>query len=86
VFRRRVDMVRDALPADRLLVFDVAQGWGPLCEFLGVEPPAGEPFPHLNDAETMRRMIEQGMAEGRLISPFDPPSPTAPGRPDDPGR
>jgi hypothetical protein len=71
VFHRHVATVREALPADRLLVFDVRQGWGPLCGFLGVEPPTGEPFPHLNDAEAMQGMFEQLMTEGRMISPFD---------------
>jgi len=46
-FRRRTDEVRAALPAHRLLVFDVAEGWQPLCAFLGVAVPA-EPFPHHN--------------------------------------
>lgn len=31
----------------RLLVYDVAEGWEPLCEFLGVPVPAGA-FPHVN--------------------------------------
>lgn len=46
-FRRRTAEVRAALPPERLLVFDVAEGWGPLCRFLGVPEPA-EPFPHQN--------------------------------------
>lgn len=32
---------------DRLLRFHVAEGWGPLCQFLGEPVPDG-PFPHLN--------------------------------------
>ena len=39
-----------------MLVYEVKQGWGPLCEFLGVEEPE-KPFPHLNDAADMRRLI-----------------------------
>jgi len=46
-YRRRTEEVREALPADRLLVFDVAEGWQPLCEFLEVDVP-DEPFPHHN--------------------------------------
>lgn len=46
-YRRRNDEVRKALPAHRLLVFNVAEGWEPLCAFLGVEVP-DEPFPHHN--------------------------------------
>ncbi|MBS9716088.1 sulfotransferase family protein [Pseudohalocynthiibacter aestuariivivens] len=47
-FRKRALDVQAALPADRLLVFDVAQGWDPLCNFLEVPVPDG-PFPHLNE-------------------------------------
>jgi hypothetical protein len=46
-FRRRTEDVRQALPAHRLLCFDVAEGWGPLCAFLEVPVP-DEPFPHHN--------------------------------------
>jgi len=46
--------VRD--PQDRLLVYEVKEGWEPLCEFLGVEVP-DEPFPRLNDTAEMRRRI-----------------------------
>lgn len=46
-FRRRTEEVREALPAHRLLVFDVAEGWEPLCAFLGVEVP-DVAFPHHN--------------------------------------
>ena len=42
------------VPADRLLVFEVADGWAPLCEFLGVLQPAG-PFPRVNDRASMLR-------------------------------
>jgi hypothetical protein len=39
--------VEAAIPAARLLVFEVAQGWEPLCAFLGVPVP-DLPFPHRN--------------------------------------
>ena len=46
-----------AVPADRLLVFDVKEGWAPLCAFLGVEVP-DEPFPHDNAGmDTLRRLV-----------------------------
>lgn len=46
-YRRRTEEVRAAVPAERLLVFDVAEGWDPLCKFLGVAVP-NEPFPRRN--------------------------------------
>jgi hypothetical protein len=56
VFERHNAEVRRRVPEDRLLVHDVKAGWGPLCEFLGVEVPYG-PFPHTNDTAQMRRNI-----------------------------
>lgn len=56
VFNRHNEAVKASVPADRLLVFEVQQGWGPLCDFLGVDAPT-DAFPHLNDAETFRQMF-----------------------------
>ena len=50
------DAVREAIPAERLLVWKVTEGWEPLCEFLEVPVP-GEPVPHANDAETFRGRV-----------------------------
>jgi hypothetical protein len=46
-FRRHTDAVVAGVPKDRLLVFDVAEGWGPLCAFLGVPVP-DTPYPREN--------------------------------------
>ncbi|PPK71225.1 sulfotransferase [Actinokineospora auranticolor] len=53
--------VRAGVPADRLLTYQVGQGWEPLCEFLEVPVPA-EPFPHLNDTASFQAMVERLMA------------------------
>jgi hypothetical protein len=47
--RRRADVIA-AIPAERLLIFDVVQGWEPLCTFLDVPVP-DTPFPRTNDRE-----------------------------------
>ncbi len=44
--------VRQAILAERLLEFQVDQGWEPLCAFLGVPVP-GLSFPHVNDRVTL---------------------------------
>jgi hypothetical protein len=46
-YRAHNARVREIIPASRLLVFDVRQGWGPLCEFLGTALPT-IPFPRTN--------------------------------------
>ncbi|KAJ0114068.1 hypothetical protein N8I77_007123 [Diaporthe amygdali] len=47
VFKRHYDLVRELVPPERLLEYDVGDGWGPLCEFLGEDRPAA-PFPYTN--------------------------------------
>ncbi|CAF2709820.1 unnamed protein product [Rotaria sp. Silwood2] len=42
---------------NELLVFDVKEGWPPLCKFLNVPIPTDIPFPQLNDAEYIKRGI-----------------------------
>jgi hypothetical protein len=59
VFNEHNQAVRETIPADRLLVFEAKQGWEPLCQFLGVPVPAGEPFPHLGDASSVRTEIRE---------------------------
>jgi len=68
VFRRHVEEVTASLPPDRLLVFDVAEGWEPLCAFLGVPVP-NHPFPRLNDTAKMRRWI----GSTRVLTRVGPP-------------
>ena len=50
VFERHNAEVIAKVPADRLLVFNVKEGWEPLCAFLGVDVP-DMPFPHLNESK-----------------------------------
>ena len=41
--------VRARVPSSKLLEFNVKDGWGPLCKFLGKEIPS-EPFPFVNES------------------------------------
>ena len=56
MYKRHNAEVKRRVPPERLLVYDVKEGWAPLCDFLGVEVP-DEPFPHLNDTREMRRRL-----------------------------
>lgn len=47
-FNAHNDAVKTAIPANQLLVYQVKDGWGPLCTFLGVPVPAAA-FPRTND-------------------------------------
>jgi sulfotransferase family protein len=69
VLERHNEEVKRRVPPERLLVYEVRQGWGPLCEFLGVPEP-DEPFPHLNDAAEMRRGIRMLRALSIAVPTF----------------
>lgn len=60
-YRRHNEDVVSALGADRVLVYDVREGWEPLCAFLGTEVP-DVAFPRANDSTAMRQRIAQAAA------------------------
>lgn len=56
VFRNHYDLVRELVPSDRLLEYDVSRGWEPLCQFLGEDVP-DLPFPFTNSANDFQAGI-----------------------------
>ena len=58
VFERHNREVRETVEPGRLLVYDVKQGWEPLCKFLGVAVPE-EPFPRLNDSAAFNAWVNE---------------------------
>ncbi len=47
VYNTHLAEVQRVIPAERLLTYEVADGWPPLCRFLGLPIP-GEAFPRVN--------------------------------------
>ena len=65
VFERHTQEVKRRVPAKRLLVYEVQEGWEPLCRFLDVPVPVGTPFPRLNDtAAFQQRRQEHAQSAG----------------------
>lgn len=53
------DHVKDVMehvPREKLLVWNVKEGWGPLCKFLDVPVPDA-PFPRLNETREIQNLI-----------------------------
>ncbi len=67
VFERHIETVKAHCDPERLLVFNIAEGWGPLCAFLDVPVP-DEPFPHLNDSKSLQRRFT-GIRWGTRLAP-----------------
>lgn len=59
MFERHTADVRASLPPERLLVYQVKEGWAPLCRFLGVPAP-DEPMPRVNDREDFKARFAGG--------------------------
>ena len=51
-YQKRLDDVKQTISADRLLTFDVSEGWRPLCSFFNLPEPQSHPH-----AETSRMMV-----------------------------
>ena len=49
--------VRQIVPEDRLLEFQLKQGWAPLCNFLEKDVPE-KPFPHVNESAEFNTRME----------------------------
>ena len=65
-FTQWKEQVKREIPADRLLVFEVKDGWEPLCQFLGIPVPE-EQFPNVNDTSEMKQRIS-GMKRACYLS------------------
>jgi hypothetical protein len=67
VFQRHNEEVQRLVLPDRLLVYEVRQGWQPLCAFLGVPVPQGKTFPHVNDTAEFRGRIQTVARVVRIV-------------------
>ena len=53
VYEMHNQQVREMVPEGQLLEYNVKQGWGPLCKFLGVDVPDA-PFPKLFERDSIK--------------------------------
>ena len=60
-FNRRSAEIIGSIPAERLLVYQVSDGWEPLCEFLDVPVPDME-FPRINSRNETKELLASLMA------------------------
>lgn len=56
--------VIDENPPNEILIYNVKEGWGPLCKFLQVDIPENVPFPNINDTKQFRRKTNYGRLMG----------------------
>ncbi|KAJ7937000.1 P-loop containing nucleoside triphosphate hydrolase protein [Mycena leptocephala] len=61
-FLAHYDEFGSLVPKERLLEFDVKEGWEPLCKFLGKAVP-DTPFPRINETQ----MFQQALAQEKAV-------------------
>ncbi len=59
VHRAHIEEVKRTIAPERLLVYQVSEGWEPLCRFLGVKVP-DEAFPRVNVREAFGKDLPGG--------------------------
>ena len=65
IFNDHIADVKAHVPPEKLLVYDVRDGWGPLCAFLGVPEP-DQPLPHKNKKENFKAMLGK-LLQGEMV-------------------
>lgn len=64
-YHSHIEAVTRTIPPERLLVYQVSEGWAPLCQFLGVPVPDA-PFPQVNSTDEFKAMIAARQAGGPI--------------------
>lgn len=64
-WERHMDHLQRVVPKERLVLYDVRDGWEPLCRILSVPIPENTDFPRINDGSAMdafaHKQIERGL-------------------------
>lgn len=66
LYREHYERIRRTCPGWRLLDFRLADGWGPLYEFLGKGVPA-VPLPRLNEGAALKGMFREFQRRSMLL-------------------
>jgi hypothetical protein len=63
-YARHIAWLKENVPEDRLVFFEMKDGWEPLCKVLGKKVPEGVPFPRINDSEAIERTAQYHIKRG----------------------
>ena len=58
--------IRELVPPERRLEYEMGDGWGPLCAFLGLEVPKDVPSPRENDKDEHGEEAEARLRKFRM--------------------
>lgn len=71
VWERHITYLERTVPKDKLVYFDVRDGWEPLCRALQVPVPKGVEFPKINDGKAIddfaKRQVKRGLQRWAVV-------------------
>ena len=65
-YNRHIAWLKRIVPEDKLVFFDVHDGWEPLCRALSKEVPKHVPFPRINDGEAIDAFAKKHVQRGLI--------------------
>ena len=68
-YQQRLKHIKKIIPEKQLLIYDVRDGWEPLCKFLN-KPIPKEPFPRANTRKTMNKIVYTIVAKAVISKTF----------------
>lgn len=66
VWDRHLEYLVQVVPKEKLVIFDVRDGWGLLCQVLGRDVPEGVEFPRINDGKAIERFAAEQVRRGLI--------------------
>ncbi|KAF4953630.1 hypothetical protein FGADI_5966 [Fusarium gaditjirri] len=65
-YNQHINWLKQNVPEDRLVFFDVRDGWEPLCKALDLPVPDHIPFPRINDSQAIDNFAKKHINRGLL--------------------
>ncbi|CAM1511898.1 Fc.00g094110.m01.CDS01 [Cosmosporella sp. VM-42] len=70
-YNRHIEWLKEKVPTNRLVLFDVKDSWEPLCRALGMPVPKNLPFPQINDGKAIdtfaKKHVTRGLVRWMLV-------------------
>ncbi|KAF2270255.1 hypothetical protein CC78DRAFT_528737 [Lojkania enalia] len=63
-YYNHIAYLKRVVPPERLVFYDIKDGWEPLCKALGKEIPKHIEFPRINDSEAIDRLAKKKVMKG----------------------
>lgn len=64
IWNRHMERLKETVPPERLVFFEVKDGWAPLCKALDLPVPENVPFPNINDGKSMQEFAQKQVLRG----------------------